>query len=100
MVLYLDGTPTGYAELVANGDEEGTEIAYLGVFPQFHRRGLGKHLLSMAVHGAFDDGATRVRLSTRSTDGRYAIPNFEAGGFRCFRTEWGPAPVHPDSDPD
>ncbi len=96
LVLYLDGTPAGYAELVHGSAEEGTEVAYFGIFPQFHGRGLGKHLLSVAVQRAFDDGATRVWLSTRTTDGPYAIANYEARGFRLFRTEWEPAPVHPD----
>lgn len=99
-VLYVDETPAGFVELVARGGEEGTEIAYFGVFPEFHGRGLGKHLLSVAVQRAFDDGAARVWLSTRSTDGPYAIPNYEARGFRCFRTEWEREPVDPDGDPD
>lgn len=99
LVLYLDGTPAGYAELVQGSAEEGTEVAYFGIFPSFHGRGLGKHLLSVAVQRAFDDGATRVWLSTRTTDGPYAIANYEARGFRPFRTEWEPAPVHPDDDP-
>ncbi len=98
LVLYLEGTPAGYAELVAKSGDEGTEVAYFGVFPQFHGRGLGKHLLSVAVKRAFDDGATRVWLSTRSTDGPYAIANYKARGFRPFRTAWEPAPVHPDED--
>lgn len=99
LVLYVEGRPAGYAELVASGADAGTEIAYFGVFPEFHGRGLGKHLLSVAVQRAFDDGASRVWLSTRSTDGPHAIPNYEARGFRAFRTDWEPAPVHPDEDP-
>lgn len=95
LVLYLDGTPAGYAELVSESDEPGTEVKYIGVFPEFHGRGLGKHLLTVAVQRAFDDGASRVWLSTRSTDGPHAIANYTARGFVAYRTQWEPAPIHP-----
>lgn len=94
LVLYVQGTPAGYAELVRGPRPEGTELAYFGIFPQFHGQGLGKHLLSAAVQRAFDDGASRVWLSTRTTDGPHAIANYEARGFTPFKTEWEPEPVH------
>lgn len=100
LVIYLDGSPAGYAELVADSAEPGTEIAYFGIFPEFQGRGLGKRLLTAAVERAFDDGASRVWLSTRTTDGPHAIPNYEARGFVVYRTEWEPAPVHPDAGSD
>jgi ribosomal protein S18 acetylase RimI-like enzyme len=96
LVLYVDGTPAGYAELDSSSSEPGTEIRYMGIFPEFHGRGFGKHLLSCAVEHAFTDGATRVWLSTRSTDGPHAIRNYQGRGFVAYRTEWEPAPVHPD----
>ena len=96
LVMHVDGTPCGYAELVAEPDEPGTEVKYFGVFPEFHGRGLGKYLLSVAVQHAFDDGARRVWLSTRSTDGPHAIANYEARGFSVYRTEWEPAPNYPN----
>lgn len=96
LVLYVSSATAGYAELVAKSDEPGTEVKYFGVFPEFHGRGLGKHLLSSAVQCALDAGATRVWLSTRSTDGQHAIANYEARGFEAYRIEWEPAPLHPD----
>jgi ribosomal protein S18 acetylase RimI-like enzyme len=95
LVLYLDGTPAGYAELDSASSEPGTELQYLGIIPDFHGQGLGKHLLSATVERAFADGASRVWLSTRSTDGPHAIRNYERRGFVTYRTEWEPAPVHP-----
>ena len=92
-MLYVLGTPAGYIELDAASDESGTEIKYLGIIPAFHGRGLGKHLLSAGVERAFRDGATRVWLSTRTTDGPHAIPNYEARGFVRYRTEIEPAPI-------
>jgi ribosomal protein S18 acetylase RimI-like enzyme len=93
LVLYVRGTPAGYIELDAASDEPGTEIRYLGIIPAFHGRGLGKHLLSAGVERAFQDGAARVWLSTRTTDGPHAIANYEARGFVPYKTEREPAPV-------
>lgn len=95
MVLTVAGETAGYAELDAESDEPGTELRYLGFFPEFHGRGLGKHLLTVAVERAFADGADRIWLSTRATDGPHAITNYEKRGFRVYKTDWEPAPVHP-----
>src|SRR5262249_59876540 len=46
-VLYCEGAPAGYFELVRHADDS-TEIAYFGLLPEFHGRGLGKHLLTAA----------------------------------------------------
>ena len=56
-VLYWRGTPAGYIELDREAAEPGTEIALFGLIPAFHGRGFGKHLLSVGVRRAFDDGA-------------------------------------------
>ena len=86
--LYYAGTPIGYTELDAAPDEPsgpGTEIAYLGIFPAYHGRGYGKHLLSFGVARAFEAGATRVWLHTSSFDGRHAVANYTARGFVPYR---------------
>lgn len=95
LVLYLRGTPAGYAELDFASSEPGAELQYFGIIPDFQGRGLGKHLLSAAVAYAFDHDAERIWLSTRATDGPRAIANYEARGFVMYRTEWEAAPVHP-----
>jgi ribosomal protein S18 acetylase RimI-like enzyme len=86
LVLYVRGTPAGYIELNADADEPGTEVAYFGLIPAFHGRGLGKHLLSVGVQRAFDDGASRVWLHTCTLDGPYALANYQARGFVPYRT--------------
>lgn len=86
LVLYWRGTPAGYIELDAAPAEPGTEIAYFGLIPAFHGRGFGKHLLSVGVQRAFDDGAARVWLHTCTLDGPYALANYQARGFRPYRT--------------
>lgn len=85
MVLYVQGTPAGYVELNCASDEPGTEVAYFGLIPAFHGRGLGKHLLSVGVRRAFDDGAERVWVHTCTLDGKYALANYKARGFQPYR---------------
>jgi ribosomal protein S18 acetylase RimI-like enzyme len=86
-VLYWRGTPAGYIELDREAAEPGTEIAYFGLIPAFHGRGFGKHLLSLGVQRAFDDGAERVWLHTCTLDGPHALANYRARGFVSYRTE-------------
>lgn len=87
LVLYLQGTPAGYVELDAASHEPGTEVAYFGLIPAFHGRGLGKHLLSFGVQRAFDDGAERVWVHTCTLDGPHALANYQARGFVPYRAE-------------
>lgn len=86
LVLYVRGTPAGYAEFDA-ASESITELVYFGLFPAFHGRGLGKHFLSVAVQRAFDDGAARVTLDTNTLDGPHALANYQARGFVPYKTE-------------
>lgn len=95
LVLYVCGTPAGYAELAFGSSEPGVELQYFGIIPAFHGRGLGKHLLSVAVEYAFGQGAGRIWLSTLATDSPRALANYEARGFVTYRTSWEPAPGQP-----
>lgn len=85
-VLYEGGAPAGYFELVT-GAEGSTEIAYFGLLQEFHGRGLGKHLLTLAVETAWSGGAARVWLHTCTLDGPAALPNYLRRGFVKFKEE-------------
>jgi len=85
LVLYLRGTPAGYIELNHESEEPGTEVAYFGLFPPFHGRGYGRHLLSTGVQRAYADGARRVWVHTCTLDGPYALANYQARGFTPYR---------------
>jgi ribosomal protein S18 acetylase RimI-like enzyme len=85
-VLYLAGAPVGWFEL-RRCEDGSQEIAYFGLLPEFQGRGLGRHLLTCAVEQAFARGGSRVWLHTCSLDHPAAIPNYEARGFRRFKTE-------------
>jgi GNAT superfamily N-acetyltransferase len=86
-LLSVAGAPAGYFELQRHEPDGSVEIAYFGLLPQFHGRGLGKYLLAEAVSAAWSLGATRVWLHTCTLDDPAALPNYLARGFRAVRTE-------------
>jgi ribosomal protein S18 acetylase RimI-like enzyme len=95
-VAYLSGTPAGYLELEAQRDGD-VEIVYFGLLPGFIGRGLGGYHLTVGVQRAWAMGARRVWLHTCSLDGPHALANYQARGFRIYRSETIPrAPGHPD----
>lgn len=85
-VLRVKGSPAGYFELERHGDGS-MEVAYFGLLPEFLGRGLGKHLLTVAVETAWSLKVTRVWLHTCTLDDPAALPNYEARGFRPFKQE-------------
>ena len=94
-VMYYDGVPAGYFELLKHEDGS-TEIAYFGLFQEFLGRGLGKHLLTVAVERAWTEGANRVWLHTCTLDDEAAMPNYLKRGFRPFKQENYSTTISPD----
>ncbi|MDV2981390.1 GNAT family N-acetyltransferase [Glutamicibacter sp. HZAU] len=96
-VLYQQGAPKGYVELVTEVVEAGSEVEifYFGLFPEATGRGLGGVLLSEALRQAWTLGSrwtqlpavSRVWLHTCSLDGPAALPNYQARGLKVYRTE-------------
>jgi len=85
-LMSFRAAPAGYFEL-ARGADESTEIAYFGLLPDFHGRGWGKHLLTVATEEAWKGGARRVWLHTCTLDHPGALPNYRARGFVPYKTE-------------
>lgn len=85
-VLYCEGVPAGYFEL-RNHQDRSVEIAYFGLLKEFRGRGLGKHLLNIAVEAAWNRGANRVWVHTCTLDHPAALPNYLHRGFQPFRQE-------------
>ncbi|HEU5318880.1 MAG TPA: GNAT family N-acetyltransferase [Chloroflexota bacterium] len=88
-VASLDGAPCGYVELEQQPDGN-VEIAYFGLLRGFTGRRIGGHLLSVAVARAWSLGppsTRRVWVHTCSLDGQHALANYQARGFRVFKTE-------------
>lgn len=104
-VATVRGTPAGYTELDGSRPGE-VEVAYFGLLPGFTGRGLGGHLLTVALRHAWELAArwpalpavTRVWLHTCSLDGPAALANYRSRGLTLYRTETepaGPPPAHP-----
>jgi GNAT superfamily N-acetyltransferase len=96
-IAHVDGEPVGFAELEM---EEGGSVGILffGLVPEFAGRGFGGDFLTQVVQLAWGvrlpDGSAphRVWLQTSSRDHPNALPNYEARGFRVFRSERRPIP--------
>jgi GNAT superfamily N-acetyltransferase len=94
-VLYYEGAPAGYFELLKEEDGS-TELAYFGLVQEFLGKGLGKHLLSAAITQAWEDGANRVWLHTCTLDDPAALPNYLKRGFQPFDEEKYFTTISPD----
>lgn len=82
-VLYVGGTPAGYAELDRRVEGE-VELAYFGIVPEFAGRGLGRYLLDWAIHRAWSYDPQRFWLHTCELDHQAALPMYLKAGFEVF----------------
>jgi GNAT superfamily N-acetyltransferase len=96
-VLWRNGGPAGYFELRAEPDGN-VELAYFGLLPEYVGQGLGKHLLSVAVERAWEQGARRVWLHTCTLDHPSAMQNYIRRGFTPFREERLPRAEPPGAE--
>ncbi len=86
-VAYHRGSPAGYFELHRQ-DEDVVELAYFGLAQPYIGKGFGGYLLSQAVRNAWEwQGIDRVWVHTCSLDHPSALKNYQARGFRVFKTE-------------
>jgi GNAT superfamily N-acetyltransferase len=85
-VLYADGTPAGFAELVRRTPDE-IELIQFGLMPEFIGQGLGKWFLQWAIDKAFSYGPRRFWLHTCTLDHPAALPNYLKAGFKLNKQE-------------
>ena len=79
-VLRVDEVDAGFFQLLL--PRAGVrEIHYFGLLPGFEGKGLGAHLLTLAVDRAWSAGADRVIVNTCTLDHPGALPNYRARGF-------------------
>lgn len=83
-----NGDLAGYFEL--HHARSDVEIAYFGLLPQFIGRGLGGPLLTSAIELAWEWNAARVWVHTCSLDHPAALANYQARGFRIYKTTRSP----------
>lgn len=85
-VAYYKGSIAGYFELSVVGSD--IELVYFGLAQAFIGKGFGGYLLSFAIKQAWGiDDAKRVWLHTCSLDHPNALKNYEARGFKLYKTE-------------
>ena len=85
-VLYVDGTPAGFAELDRRREPD-IELAYFGLMPEFIGRGLGAYLLGAAVEIAWSHAPGRLTVNTNTLDHPRALPLYQRAGFRPYERE-------------
>jgi GNAT superfamily N-acetyltransferase len=88
-IASVDDKPAGYFEL-DNRLESGIEIASFGLLPDFVGHGLGGALLKVAVQRAWEKKPSRVWLHTCTLDHPQALVNYQARGFKIYKTETRP----------
>ncbi len=82
-VLHVAGSPAGYFEVdTANAQEP--VLAYFGIIPDYHGRGLGKWLLAEAVRTLWEGNPKRVLVETCTLDGPAALPLYQKLGFTPY----------------
>ncbi len=85
-VLYLGGSPAGYAELDRR-EEDQIELAYFGLLPDFTGRGIGKWLLDCAIDTAWRHEPNRLWLHTCTLDHPAALRLYQRAGFEPYKQE-------------
>ena len=75
----------GYYELESQKDGD-MEICYLGLRPNVIGGGLGSYMLTHALGGAFDLGASRPWVHTCCLDHPNALTNYRARGMKVYKT--------------
>ncbi|MGB5091951.1 MAG: GNAT family N-acetyltransferase [Parvibaculum sp.] len=79
-VLYLNGSPAGFAELDFRHAQRG-DLNFLGVMPEFIGQGLGKFLLAETIAIAWSRPIRRLIVQTCTLDHPSALPLYQKFGF-------------------
>jgi GNAT superfamily N-acetyltransferase len=85
-VIYVNGQPAGYFELVPR-DGNTVELEYFGLMAEFRGRGLGKWLLGEAIRAAWAKQPDRMIVETCTLDGPAALPLYQKMGFTPYAQE-------------
>lgn len=81
-VLYYQGTPAGYSELLHLGDQ--VQVSYFGLMLDFVGKGLGRLWLGWTLHQAWRGSPRRVFLNTCDLDHPAALPLYEKLGLKRY----------------
>lgn len=82
-VLWVEGTPAGYAELDHRTPPD-VELAYFGLMPEFIGKGFGGYLLDWAIWHAWRGRPRRLWVHTCDLDHPRALDLYQRLGFRIY----------------
>jgi GNAT superfamily N-acetyltransferase len=85
-VLYVDGSPAGFAELDRRRAEE-IELVQFGLMREFHGQGLGTWFLQWTIETAWSYRPKRFWLHTCTLDHPAALPMYQKAGFVLYKQE-------------
>ncbi len=80
-ILYVDGSPAGFFELVIGQEPGIAEILYFGLVPEFQGRGLAKFFLNEAIATAWMSRPQKVIIETNTLDSPRALQLYQKMGF-------------------
>lgn len=96
-VLYVDGAPAGFFELLQL-DDDTIELSHFGLFERALGLGIGKWFLLQALYAAWSPGPKRVTVTTNSLDHPRALQLYQMFGFSPVGTR--DIELLPLSDPE
>ena len=79
-VLYVNGAPAGFFELL-QVDEETIELSHFGLFERALGLGIGKWFLLQTLYAAWALGPRRVTVTTNNLDHPRALQLYQMFGF-------------------
>ena len=86
-VFKLKEDLVGFFELIYHQEKKEVEIAYLGIFEEYHNKKLGSYLLSEAIKESFKNKINRTWVHTCTLDHKNALNNYITRGMKIFKTE-------------
>jgi GNAT superfamily N-acetyltransferase len=81
-ILYVDGSPAGFFELVIDQERGVAEILYFGLVPEFQGLGLAKFFLNEAISTAWMSSPQKVIIETNTLDSPRALQMYQRMGFK------------------
>jgi GNAT superfamily N-acetyltransferase len=85
-VLYVEGTPAGFAGLDRRKGDD-IKLVQFGLMPEFIGQGLGRSFLQWVIDKAWSYQPRRFWLHTCTLDHPAALPNYLKAGFTIYKEE-------------
>jgi len=85
-VLYVDGTPAGFAELDRRKPDD-IELVQFGLMREFLGQGLGRWFIQWVVDRVWSYQPRRFWLHTCTLDHPAALPNYHKAGLQLYKEE-------------